>query len=212
MMHNRSKEMLEGEPNQNLDHYYRWHAPIYDLTRWSFLFGRDRLLDLLPELSPQPRILEIGCGTGKVLKEVQRQFPDGHIYGVDLSESMLTKAREKFTKKDKVTLLQAEYGTSTSGLPAMDLIILSYSLSMIQSDPDRLFSRIAEDLGDKGQVAVVDFNNTPFPSFRRWMKINHVEISGQLPTLLHKYFTPCHYRTYPAYLGLWSYFTFLGRI
>ena len=27
-----------------LTRYYRWHAPLYDATRWSFLFGRAALI------------------------------------------------------------------------------------------------------------------------------------------------------------------------
>jgi S-adenosylmethionine-diacylgycerolhomoserine-N-methlytransferase len=27
-----------------MDRYYRFHAKIYDATRWSFLFGREALI------------------------------------------------------------------------------------------------------------------------------------------------------------------------
>ena len=30
---------------QTLSSYYQMHAPIYDLTRWSFLFGRIGILN-----------------------------------------------------------------------------------------------------------------------------------------------------------------------
>ena len=194
-----------------LDRYYRWHAPIYDLTRWSFLFGRERLLGLLPDLPPEPRILEIGCGTGKMLRQLQYLYPDAHICGVDLSTDMLSKAKKKFADSDAVTLYQAEYGYNELQQPPFDLILLSYTLSMLQNHPDQLFSQFTEDLAARGHVAVVDFNNSPFRSFRRWMKMNHVAINGQIALLLHKYFTPTHHQIYPAYFGLWNYFTFIGR-
>jgi S-adenosylmethionine-diacylgycerolhomoserine-N-methlytransferase len=27
-----------------IERYYRFHAPVYDLTRWTFLFGRSGIL------------------------------------------------------------------------------------------------------------------------------------------------------------------------
>ena len=47
-----------------LTRYYRWHAPLYDATRWSFLFGRAALIRGIALHRRPRRILEVGCGTG----------------------------------------------------------------------------------------------------------------------------------------------------
>ena len=46
------------------------------------------------ELKPGDRVLEIGCGTGRNLPALRAAVGDaGHVYGIDLSAGMLTRAR-----------------------------------------------------------------------------------------------------------------------
>ncbi len=45
-------------------------------------------------------ILDIGCGAGAVTKLVKELFPNANIYGVDLSEPMITYANKNNTDKD----------------------------------------------------------------------------------------------------------------
>ncbi|MEZ4622108.1 MAG: class I SAM-dependent methyltransferase [Caldilineaceae bacterium] len=75
---------VETDP-QTLTRYYRFHAKLYDLTRWSFLFGREALIRTLPGCCRATRILEVGCGTGKNLMVLAAAFPAAEITGVDLS-------------------------------------------------------------------------------------------------------------------------------
>lgn len=39
------------------------------------------------------RIVDIGCGTGRLLRSAAAAFPDAHLIGVDLSAGMLAQAR-----------------------------------------------------------------------------------------------------------------------
>jgi SAM-dependent methyltransferase len=42
---------------------------------------------------PAPKILEVGCGTGGVLREIERAMPEARLYGVDLFEEAIAFAR-----------------------------------------------------------------------------------------------------------------------
>ena len=42
--------------NDRLARYHRFHAYIYDLTRWSFLFGRTALIEELTQLTHWMRL------------------------------------------------------------------------------------------------------------------------------------------------------------
>ncbi len=76
--------------------YYRWHARIYDHTRWAFLFGREALVKKAVRHMAMPqRILEVGCGTGSNLVTLAHHFPKARIIGLDLSRDMLDRARLK---------------------------------------------------------------------------------------------------------------------
>lgn len=196
---------------QALQSYYKLHSPIYDATRWSFLFGRNALINTLPGLPPEPCILEIGCGTGKNIELLEYSFPDAHITGIDLSPAMLAKANRRIGGSDRVTLLQGQYGTHNLGLQPFNLIILSYSLTMMGGNVEGILQQTANDLSKKGYIAVVDFHTTPFRWFEKWMKTNHVSLNGSLLPLLSKYFHPADSKTRNVYFGLWSYFHFIGR-
>ncbi|MEM1357475.1 MAG: methyltransferase domain-containing protein, partial [Bacteroidota bacterium] len=76
-----------------LSQYYQFQSRIYDLTRWSFLFGRKHLLASLPFRPTEPlQILEVGCGTGHNLLRLAKKYPEAEITGIDLSTDMLAKA------------------------------------------------------------------------------------------------------------------------
>lgn len=207
----KTEESRGARTEQKLQSYYRLHSKVYDATRWSFLFGRESLLNRLPDLPPRPRILEIGCGTGRNIEYLQYLFPDAHIYGVDLSAEMLKKAHRKINDSRQVTLMHSRYGSEPLDTEAFDLILLSYSLTMTGDRTEAILQQIYDDLKAHGHIAVVDFHYSPFRWFRRWMKKNHVVMDGSLLSLLHKYFHPKSSTVHDAYLGLWSYLEFIGK-
>lgn len=197
------------EQQLKLKKYYNFHARFYDQTRWSFLFGRRQLIQNLPDLPPHPRILEVGCGTGKNIELLEYLFPDARIFGVDLSESMLDKARKKFDNR-QVSLIRKAYGKSALELEPFDIILFSYSLSMLGDDIDAALQQACKDLKPGGFIAAVDFHQTPFRWFQSWMSRNHVAMDGRLPALLRKYFRADQCTIEKAYLGFWQYFHFMG--
>ena len=127
----RSSPVSDSAARASLERYYRIHAHIYDVTRWSFLFGRTAILKKAASLIHPEHILEIGCGTGKNLRTLCRLFPQAHITGVDMSEPMLHIARKKLGDRNvQVTLLPLAYAKPLYPSPCFDLIVCSYSLSM----------------------------------------------------------------------------------
>ncbi len=202
---------LETTYPEKIERYYKYHSRIYDATRWSFLFGRRQLLTKLPDLPSRPRILEVGCGTGNNIKLLEFLFPDAEICGIDLSREMLQKAQLKTRDSKQVTLLNTPYGSEDLDLEPFDLILLSYALTMTGNKTENVLQQVLEDLKMDGSIAVVDFHTSPYRWFRRWMGRNHVSINGQLLALLKKYFATEAISVSKAYMGLWQYFTFLGR-
>lgn len=194
-----------------VERYYRFHAPLYDATRWSFLFGRASLLDMIPVLPSEPQILEVGCGTGTTIERLEFYFPDARITGLDLSPDMLGKAGRRLRHSTQVELKRGRYTSDSFDYNSFDLILFSYSMTMFGPHIDAFFNHFLEDLKPNGYIAVVDFNTSPFPWFRRWMKFNHVQLDGHLLPLLKKYFHPAAINIKKAYLGLWTYFQFVGK-
>jgi len=197
---------------ERMESYYRLHSRIYDLTRWSFLFGRRELVAALPKAIPAPRrVLEVGCGTGDNLLALSEAFPNAMVMGVDVSKSMLAVAERKLFAR-RVKLIHASY--DDAGFHArrpFDLILCSYSLTMINPGWEAVVDKAHADLRPGGVFAVADFHATPSRLFRRWMAFNHVRMDGQLPERFDAKFKPVFSEVRDAYFGVWSYLLYLGE-
>lgn len=196
-----------------VENYYRFHACIYDATRWSFLFGRDAVLQSARNVSPRPaRILEVGCGTGHNLVRLARLFPQAQITGVDLSEAMLAIAARKVAPYGpRIRLVSRAYGTDHPSPAGYDLILCSYALSMFNPGFETAIAAAHRDLAPGGHIALVDFHATRFRWFARWMGVNHVRMDAQLQPLLQSAFVPVVDELHSAYRGVWQYLLFIGR-
>lgn len=163
-----------------MDRVYRRQKHIYDLTRKYYLFGRDRLIAQLGA-RPGASVLELGCGTGRNLAQVARVWPDVRLYGLDISQEMLTLAGAKLG--NRATLAagdatafdpQALFGTA-----GFDHVVLSYALSMIP-DWQGAIAHAAGLLAPGARLHIVDFGDlTDLPRplaglLRGWLRLFHV--------------------------------------
>lgn len=101
---------------------------------------------------PTDRILEVGCGGGHVL----RMFPDAKLTAVDVSGSMLAKARRNLQGYD-VCFHKGEVQNLDLPSGGFDKIICSEVLEHVV-DPDSIVQSIAGLLRPGGR-AVVTFPN-----------------------------------------------------
>lgn len=200
-------------PSESLQRYYSLHSRIYDATRWTFLFGRARLLHEIGLRFSPTRILEVGCGTGANLLHLARLFPLARLTGIDTSPAMLGVARRKLRSfGDRIDLREGYYGSSPRMDPAPDLICVSYCLSMINPGVEEAIAAAVADLAPGGCLAVVDFHGSRHRWFRRWMQVNHVRMEEHLLPVLKSRFSSDLTSVRTVYGGLWQYFLFLGRL
>ena len=77
---------------------YKWNAEDYhkssaEQQKWA----RELILKLA--LKGSERVLDIGCGDGKVTAETAEKLPNGSVLGIDNSEEMISFARDNFSSK-----------------------------------------------------------------------------------------------------------------
>jgi trans-aconitate methyltransferase len=72
-------------PDWNAERYHQISSPQ---QAW----GR-RILERLP-LEGHERVLDLGCGTGRITAEIAARLPRGRVVGLDRSASMLATARD----------------------------------------------------------------------------------------------------------------------
>ncbi len=193
-----------------LKSYYRIHAPVYDLSRWTFLFGRQNLLQHLPDLTVNSRILDVGCGTGYHLKQLSENNPNYELTGIDLSEDMLRICRKKLNESDQLNLINSNFLDVDLRNNSYDLIIASYSLSMM-ADPFKALDRMFELLKPGGCLAILDFSESRHRWFREWMEWNHVRFEKQLLDNAGNKLEVIQQQEDEVYLGLWKFELLVAR-
>lgn len=204
----------EKDQNQRMQNYYKWQSKIYDATRWTFLFGRKRIVRELP-LDPQAdaTILEVGCGTGFNLSLLAKRFPKATLIGLDVSEDMINLSKKRLqASQDRVQLHAAPYQKGSKQFEQqLDAILFSYSLTMINPQWSELIEQAKKDLKPGGYVAVVDFYDSRFQWFKNHMGNHHVRMDKHLTPFLKEHFQTTWEAPKPAYGGIWHYFYYIGR-
>jgi len=82
---------------EDIERFDRW-AATYDrsfLQRWYFRPVHAAMLDLIERanpIEPAGRVLDIGCGTGRLLRAISARWPDAQLVGVDPAERMISEA------------------------------------------------------------------------------------------------------------------------
>lgn len=97
---------------------------------------REKGLELL-HASAGERVLEVGCGTGHSLLALAQQVqPEGRVYGIDLSEGMLTRARSRLAQSDVEHAVMLQCGDAAH-LPfpaeSFDALFMSFTLELFDT-------------------------------------------------------------------------------
>ncbi len=112
-------------------------------------------------LGRSPRLLDVACGTGILLRQLLDQVPDVEAYGVDASEEMLAQARATLKDRPHVHVERVQIGTGeTAGLPyaqeTFDLITCTNALHDMP-EPLAMLAGLGRLLALGGQLVVEDF-------------------------------------------------------
>jgi phosphatidylethanolamine/phosphatidyl-N-methylethanolamine N-methyltransferase len=132
--------------------YARW-APVYDLV-FGAIFERGRQAAIAAAERVGGRILEVGVGTGISLPEYSRQC---RLCGVDISEPMLRKARERVAefKLDNVEglwVMDAEHMSFPDN--SFDVVVAQYVVTTAPN-PEATLDEFARVLKPGGEIVLV---------------------------------------------------------
>jgi len=90
---------------------YKWDAGDYNRNSSAQQEWARELVDKL-QLHGNERVLDIGCGDGKISAEIAAWVPQGTVVGLDISEEMIGYARQQFPP-EKFSNLQFELGDAS---------------------------------------------------------------------------------------------------
>jgi tRNA (cmo5U34)-methyltransferase len=97
-----------------------------------------------------PEILDIGAGTGLLAARLVTRYPSAPLTLIDFSETMLEKARERFSDRENVRYIVSDYSRADLG-GTYDLICSALSIHhLAHEDKEHLYSRIFNALNPGG--------------------------------------------------------------
>ncbi len=134
----------------------RW-APNYDILLTTVFYQaiHKRLIEHL-ELPEKARVLDLGCGTGKLLNRLAGQFPGLFGTGVDLSTKMLREARNSKKYRDRLIFVKG----NAEALPFFDAqfdAVFNTISFLHYPDPKQVFSEVSRVLVPGGRFYLVDY-------------------------------------------------------
>ena len=154
-------------------YYQKGHAQSYN-QQWRTFTERTQAA-VLPSIETalsqqqdhQLRILDVGCGTGLLLKRLAECFPDAELYGIDTSASMLEQAQRALINTPRSHLAQAALSSSGHvNLPfatsSFDLITCTNTLHYFRK-PVVVLRGLRELLVPLGHVVIEDYTLRSFP-------------------------------------------------
>jgi demethylmenaquinone methyltransferase/2-methoxy-6-polyprenyl-1,4-benzoquinol methylase len=143
---------------------YRKRAKNYDFTvRLYNLLGfridsyREEAIESL-RLKPGNTVIDIACGTGANFPMLQERIgPGGKIIGVDFTDAMLAKARERVEKKQwrNVELVQSD--AALYQFPAKVNGVISTFATLYMPEFDDFIRNGSKSLVGGGRMVILDF-------------------------------------------------------
>ncbi|MFD7478528.1 class I SAM-dependent methyltransferase [Streptomyces sp. NPDC059837] len=139
-----------------------WHAWQRSWDRQQEWYMPDReerfrvMLDMVEALvGPEPRVLDLACGTGTITARLFDRFPKATSTGVDLDPALLTIAEGTFAGDERVSFVAADLKDPqwVTRLPyeSYDAVLTATALHWLHSEPlAALYGQIAELVRDGG--------------------------------------------------------------
>jgi tRNA (cmo5U34)-methyltransferase len=133
---------------QRVEDHFNEDATDYDNTISHFVPHYREQNEIMMELLPYDgtariRALDLGAGTGVLAEGILRRYPLAEVTVFDLSDNMLSAARERLKKfEDRITFQKGDFSKDDFGI-GYDLILSGLSIHhLTNAHKQQLFRRI----------------------------------------------------------------------
>jgi len=109
------------------------------------------LINAIPDNKENPKVLDLGCGTGNITQKLLTRFPQAEVTCLDLSENMIKIAKNKLSQYKSIEYIIGDF-TETEITEKYDAIISSLALHHIPNDKEKqeMYQAIYEALNKNG--------------------------------------------------------------
>ncbi|PAW93445.1 methyltransferase [Mucilaginibacter sp. MD40] len=113
---------------------------------------------LQPLLKQGLRVLDVGCGTGAISKDIARLIgPTGKVIGIDNTEYFIESGRKTYADTENLELHHADLYTYEPE-EKFDLIVSARTFQWL-SDPQRAVNKLKSLLQPGGTLSILDYNH-----------------------------------------------------
>lgn len=148
--------------------HFNRHAHEYDQYAHVQLKMLDKLVDELPDPLPErARVLEIGCGTGRLTEQLINKYPNAMITALDLAPAMIEQTHLRIGSKSNIELLVVDAEAwITSTEHKYDLIVSNATLQWFEQPIDTVH-RLKRKLNPNGQLCFTTLGPRTFWEFHQ---------------------------------------------
>lgn len=171
----------------DVERFDRW-AETYErhwMQRLIFAPVQRTVLELAAQEVPRPRaVLDVGCGTGRLLRAAAAQFPAAELVGVDPASNMLAQGRLAAPDGRSIRFEQA----SAEQLPFPDAhfdLVFSTLTFHHWADQPKAVIEVGRVLAPGGRWLLADFIATGFMRYvRRFLRMRRFPERESLSAML----------------------------
>lgn len=152
---------------------------------------------LMASLLPKDigRVLDLGCGTGLELDEIFKRFPALAVTGIDLSDAMLNRLKEKHPQKN-LTLICGDYFEVPFGEDFDGALSFESLHHFTPEAKGKLYRKLFRALTDGGVYLECDYMvDTQAEQDLYFAELARMKKEQNLPEGYYHYDTPCTVET-----------------
>jgi ubiquinone/menaquinone biosynthesis C-methylase UbiE len=144
----------------NKEKFFDLWAPNYDflLTTVFYQAVHKRLLEYV-ELPERPNVLDLGCGTGRLLNRLASKFSNLQGTGLDLSTQMLHQARQHNQHHPRLIFVRGNAESLPFASSQFDAVFNTISF-LHYPNPETVFAEVSRVLCNGGKFYLVDWVGT----------------------------------------------------
>lgn len=125
---------------------------IYSITQ-KIMSGVSTRANLVKEIKANSKVLEVGCGTGKIIESLPRVY----YYGYDISEKYISYAKREYPLKNYFFFCKEFSNKEIQKLPKFDFILLFGLIHHLSNDKlHQLLPVIKKVMKKNGKVITCD--------------------------------------------------------
>ncbi|MBI2582398.1 class I SAM-dependent methyltransferase [Candidatus Woesearchaeota archaeon] len=151
-MKEKNRTLSDKKIEQNITLFDRW-AKTYDKPL--FQFWMRKFYQPALKLIDSGKVLDVSCGTGEFLRELDKKKKKITLYGIDLSSHMIAKARTKLGKK--INMQTADVHQLPFPEDSFDYVVSTESFHHYY-DQSKALAEMKRVAKKGGTIVIVDIN------------------------------------------------------